>query len=732
MCGIAGVIAFEGSRITPEMVLSVRSMIHTIGYRGPDDTQYYQNQDVVLGFKRLSIIDVEGGSQPLYNEDNTIVLICNGEIYNAAELRSEALQRHHFRSNSDCEVIVHLYEEFGTNFVTKLNGMYAFALWDLRNQKLILGRDRFGVKPLFYSVNRERLIFASEIKALLSYHDCPREFDWESALSDPWLSGAPATNLTEPTSYFKQVEHLPAASILEVDLRKKTMKRSKYWTLPSAFEYQYDVSRNPEEYVEEYRNLLEKAVTRCLISDVEVGVFLSGGIDSAAVTAIAASVGKTFHTFTVLSQSTLSNGDAKYAHIIAKELGLPNHQVLFRPGDYPTPEEWKKLLWLCETPFCGPEQLYKYQLHKFSRSVRPSLKVILTGQGSDEFNGGYSTLFAPSHDQSWNGFLNALSLFDRGRHLSRLPISIHSWDRNLPEPILSMDFLCTLSSEKRMDPWYAYLHNKYRDLQMYNCWHEDRTASGNSIENRVPFLDHELVEFTFRVPPDVHRTLFWDKSILRHGMTKYLDPYISLREKVPFFYGSDVKSTHRMMLNIYKQNDFQLIEEAFSECIASSIVNRDSLMRCIEALDTDPEVTNMEFMTRIINMGLLAKMAKDIDVDLDVPCFARTASEKHVTNWDEEMIHIMESLTDGTVLNDDAVVSFRPEISLVPSNDMCVSVNGEIEYLISESESPDLLKFLTSIDGKRSIREIGDVTGLGTARIQRLIDEIKDTNIIEW
>lgn len=727
MCGLAGVLTLDGSAVTPKTLESVRDMLEATSYRGPDDRQLFQAPYAVLGFNRLSIVDLVGGRQPILNEDGMIALVCNGEIFNADELR-RSLPDHHFRSRSDCEVIIHLYESMGIDFVSRLEGMFAFVLWDERKQSLILGRDHFGIKPLFYSLNHSRLMFASEIKALLASQDCPSDFDWESAFSDPWLSGFPATNLTNVQSYFKDIEQLPAGTIMEVNRVRRHPRIVKYWSLDS-FGVDDIVEKDAAHYVDEYHALLAESVERCFISDVEVGVFLSGGIDSAAITALAAFKGHAFHTFSVLSQSTFANGDAEMAHTISKELGVPNHQLLFQDDSYPSPDEWKRLLWLSETPFCGPEQVFKYQLHRLARMVRPSLKVILTGQGSDEFNGGYSTLFAPEPNASWPEFIQSLDLLERGRHLTHSPLPLFSWDRHFDVPIVSQNFLANLAFHQSFDPWNAYVQTKYRDLQMYNCWHEDRLAAGNSIENRVPFLDHKLVELTLRVPSQLRSTLFWDKSILRRAMDPYLSATFTQREKVPFFYGPQVKAAHRMMLNVYLQDNYALVHEAFDD--QSSVVNKHALIQALNGLNEDPELVNMEFMSRLINMGLLAVMAKTQSKKAPVPCLSLKPVEYVITDWNEKAPQLSYQFAGQSLLDSSLVPSLRRGVALVPSNDEYVTVDGELAYIISETDNPELLTLVKAIDGKRTIRNLEVVTGLSTIRLSQLIKELQQANVIE-
>lgn len=739
MCGIAGVLKLDGTALDSNSDAVLLGMVREMAYRGPDDEQILRDGPVGFAFRRLAIIDLPGGRQPLRNEDGSLLLMANGEIYNHQELRAALHSRHQFRTRSDCEIVLHLYEEKGVQFLDDLIGMYALAVWDRRRRRLILARDRFGIKPLFYTVNQDRLVFASEIKALLRYPDCPRRFDWVGALVDPWLNGTVSTNPTDPMSFFQGIEHLPAGCLLEVDVPSGRTERRRYWALPLVG----DGGLSPEpvadrELVDSYAGFLEDSVRRCLMSDVEVGLFLSGGIDSAAVATIAAKH-REIHTFTVLSLSTLANDDAKYAHLTARQLGLPNHQVVSRWDNHDfDPTEWKRLVWLCETPFCGPEQLYKYHLYRYARAVRPGLKVILTGQGSDEFNGGYSSMIAPSENQSWDGFLASLDVMERGRLLRASPSSVFVWEEHFRQPLLSKEFLLSISGERDYGHgWHAYLATKYRDLQMYNCWHEDRTAAGNSVENRVPFLDHRLVEFTLQIPADKHPALFWDKQVLREAMARHLPPDVCRRPKVPFFYGNGTRYTHRMMLALLMRDNFALIEEAFSSRLAAAFIDRDAVLAAVQEVTDDPEAANVEFLLRLVNMGLLEQMAAAAGRNVSTECSVPVPRAMTIDDWNqaEEQIHLEFSIRrEG--LDQSVVPALAPNVCLMRREDSGGSqesylvVDDKVEYVLSEAEAKPWLCVLRQMDGKRTLGEILAVAGVSEAQVREYLEEAMDYGLI--
>ncbi|RAT96411.1 asparagine synthase (glutamine-hydrolyzing) [Brevibacillus sp. Leaf182] len=724
MCGIAGIFNIKG--ITNADLNSLERMSKAISHRGPDDEQFFQDERIALAFRRLSIVDLRSGGQPFYNEDKTVCVIVNGEIYNHLALKTRLKNKHVFRSESDCEIIVHLYEEMGLDFLKHLNGMYSMAIYDMRNNRLILAKDRFGIKPLFFHSGDDFFIFSSEIKGLFPYYRCPREFDWKAALQDPWMIADEATTLDLPPSFFYGIENLPAASALIMDLKTKEYKIEKYWDIRSIPENQYSAN----QLIDEYIFLLEDSVKNCLMSDVEIGIFLSGGIDSIAVSKFASTHAE-ITSFSVLSRSTLTNGDAKYSYLAAKELGMKNYQVLFREGELAYhSEDWKKLLWLCENPMTGPEQLYKYHLHKFAKSLNPGLKVILTGQGSDEFNGGYSKLY--TENNNWQEFISSIEMLERGRVLNRFSPPFSRWDRIFAFSPFKKDFLYALANEQLGPHEYLrYLYSKYRDIQMYNCWHEDRTAAGNHIENRVPFLDHRIIELSLGTPKHLYPELFMNKQILRKGMQKTdLSNHFIQRPKVPFFYGEDANSTHRIMMNIIVQNHYSLIEEAFGS--SSDFFDVNSIVTIAQKINRDSEYENIEFLTRLINMGLLNNMAKSLDTSVKLTHEIVLHPFVEINEWDTEAASLFES---PSKVNTDLVASLNKNVEILKPlsasfEKMYILIDGELTYLVERSENVDWFHFLISIDEKSTVKELLMANNITLNNIKKPLQEALHANII--
>ncbi len=740
MCGLAGVVNLTGAPVDPGVESILRKMGQEIAYRGPDDEQIIREGPTGFVFRRLSIVDVEGGRQPFRSADGSLTLMVNGEIYNHLELRKHLKQPRRFVSHSDCEVILYLYEEMGLRFLDLLVGMYAIALYDRNANRLILARDRFGIKPLFYAHDQQRLIFGSEIKAILQHPDSPREFDWASALTDASAWSLFAQGEGPPVSFFKGVTHLPGGHYVTADTQTGKVETVRYWSMPLLGDTVASDSRTDEQLIEGYGELLSDSVKKCLMSDVEYGAFLSGGLDSVAICALAAPAGS-FHTFSVLGQSTFTNGDSRFAHIAAKELKLSNHQVLFEwQSKQVTAEQWKDLLWLCESPWCGPEQLYKFQLHRFAKATRPGLKVMLSGQGSDEFNGGYGSVVSST---GYKGYIEQLEQFDRNRLMRGSDPFFSMAERPGTRPILKRTFLNGRQrhQSRSENAWDGYLEARHRDLQMYNCWHEDRTAAGNNIENRVPFLDHRLVEYANQVPQGRREAMFWDKRILRQAMKNTLQPELTERPKGPFFFGKDLRYTNRMMLGILSANGYGLIEEAMSAPGARDVFEPGALDAIIKTVEGDPEATGTDRVLRLVNMCLLSLRANDrAATALDKPS-TTILSAVEITDWDaaRESIALKLAITSGEVTTGAhaEVLRLADNVLLVKLEDKrqtttwYFSVDDKLKFELTEADVGPWLKVVREIDGERSLQAILDATQTNEADIRKYLNEAIEYGVIE-
>ena len=538
MCGFAGFLSRPGrGRAPPERAAILRAMARQLARRGPDDETLFDDGSLAFAFRRLAVVDVAGGRQPIWNEDGRVFVAVNGEIYNHRELRERLRDDHRFATRSDAEVVLHLYEERGADLLPLLDGMFAVALWDARARRLTLARDRLGIKPLYFARTAGGLLFASELKALLVHPDCPSELEWRDVDLSYVESEVyfPITPGRQPT-YVKGVELLPGGTFLTATPDAAGAPQ-RWWSLEPVLARSLAEPPEPaEKYVDRYAELVADAVDSHLMSDVGVGALLSGGLDSSLIVALAARTLPELPCFTVLQRTTLVSGDAERARRLTKHLGLPFHPVSFEEGVLDALDfslaTFEYFVWMVDGPKLDPDWLFKHELHRFARTVAPSLKVMLVGQGADEFAGGYAR--ANGLAVSWRGHLER-----RRRHLH----SMRMRARGVPN-----DFASFLRLEPpRGDLQHDDVREALDHLQYHNLWHEDRTSSSQGIEARVPFLDHHLVEFLAAIPPARHAELFLDKAIVRRAARRFLPEEFTVAPKVPSWLGVDPSSTLEMM-----------------------------------------------------------------------------------------------------------------------------------------------------------------------------------------
>ena len=562
MCGIYGA-AYPGNsgRLSMEALEAMDSSLYR---RGPDDHGVFQEADVVLGCRRLSIIDVEGGHQPVGNEDGTVHAVLNGEIYNFQELRNSLQQRGHtFATLSDTEVLVHAYEEYGTGLVSHLNGMFAFAVWDAKKKLLLLARDRLGIKPLYYSMLGDgRLVFASELRGMLACPEVPRELDLVSL--DQYLS---FEYIPAPRSMIRGISKLRPGHIATYHLGN--FQESMYWDLEFAEEE--TESRGVEDWTDELRSCLREVVSMEMVSDVPIGVFLSGGLDSSSVAAMMqAGPSEAVRSFTIGFEDP-SFDESKFARQTAEHLGTDHLEERFDVGAIPAlvPNMGEIL----DEPLGDSSLLPTYLLSQFARK---HIKVALGGDGGDELFAGYSTLQA---HRLANGFGHLPSFLTGGllpSLVNRLPVSMnnisldfrlkrfvdglsfppevrhHRWLGSFtPEEkagLFTSQVLEQLAGHDTYEPVYTHLDTcqarqplnqiMYLDTKLYLegdiLQKVDRASMACSLEVRVPLLNYRLVETVMRMPFNLKLKGFQRKHILRKAMAGILPSQIINRKKKGF------------------------------------------------------------------------------------------------------------------------------------------------------------------------------------------------------
>src|SRR5438105_908215 len=399
MCGICGVIAF-GDSAEPVDEPTLRGMAATLAHRGPDADGYFVSPDrhVGLGFRRLSIVDLSTGDQPMSNEDDSVWLVFNGEIYNHADHRPrlEALG-HRFRSRCDAEVILHLYEEYGPECVDHLRGMFAFAIWDSRRRRLVLARDRIGVKPLYFAALPQTFLFGSEIKALFGHPAVGPQLNEQALSLYLTFAATPA-----PITLFDGVEKLPPGHrlIVDADTGRRTLER--YWQpLPDPAELRQQ--RHPEEYVERLEALVRESIGLRMMSDVPYGAFLSGGVDSSLnVSLMAELADRPVSTFSVAIEGDPASDELRHAKQIAERYGTQHHEVVIGEQDFL--DYLPELVWHQDEPLADPVCV---PLHAISEEAwRSGTRVIQVGEGSDELFSGYTSyaFFTDFHRRVWRPY----------------------------------------------------------------------------------------------------------------------------------------------------------------------------------------------------------------------------------------------------------------------------------------------------------------------------------------
>ena len=575
MCGIYGYLSREplGSAV-------LANMGRALAHRGPDDEgEFVQSSgelSVALGHKRLSIIDLSSsGRQPMPNEDGTVWVILNGEIYNYRSLRDQLQsQGHHFRSQSDTEVIVHLYEDEGVRMLDRLDGMFAFALWDCREQLLLLARDRVGKKPLHYSFVGNEVIFASEIKSLLAHPQVKRDLNLRAL--DKYLT---YEYVPAPQTIFESIQKLEPGHYLI--WQKGRISLFQYWDLPM-----FDppaVIKSEREYVGELRSLLEQSVRKRLVADVPVGLFISGGLDSALVAATAKQAKEQLECFSIGFDEP-SFDESPYSKQVARALGIQHHLKIFHSADML--ELLQRLPDIIDEPLADPSIVPLYMLSRFAAD---KVKVVLSGDGGDELFAGYQTYQAVKFAAGYNLLPKMVRNMVQSA-VAQLPVShaylsldfkakqflkgtgvapeigFFRWrgafDDTERDQLLSRGVREELGARDSYDDINRYIADSrlpgvlervlYLSMKLYlqdnNLVTVDRASMANGLEVRSPLLDKEVVEFACRLPTNLKLRRLTTKYLLKRVASDLLPKEIVHRKKQGFaiplasWLGSDLKT----------------------------------------------------------------------------------------------------------------------------------------------------------------------------------------------
>jgi asparagine synthase (glutamine-hydrolysing) len=612
MCGICGIFDFKGAPVDRDLLARMTS---TIRHRGPDGEGFYVQGPIGLGHRRLSIIDLEGGAQPITNEDGTLQIIFNGEIYNFIELREELKAKGHiFKTRSDTEVILHGYEEWGLECVQRFNGIFAFALWDSKRKRLFLARDHLGVKPLYYVVLGNRLLFGSEIKALLADPECPKEVDLPALGQLFTLRYVPS-----PETLFHRIKKLPPGHLMVVHSEGIDVRRYWNWTP--------QIRRDVHEHalIEQYQQLVEDAVRIQMRSDVPVGLFLSSGVDSGALLALMSKyAGKPVHTFTIGFEQGEASNETHDAREMAARFGADHSEMIVGPKDYQA--YYDRYMWDLEEPV-GNETAAAFYFVSLITSRK--VKVALTGQGADEPWAGYHRYIGVKLSRFYSRLPRFLTdgivrriveKSSKNERLQRGVVSLSEQDI-LTRLVKIYSFYSSAMKAKLFQPWVKAqissdgrearqaLRRLQADVETLDPLTQmlyidtrsnlpddllmvaDKTAMANSLEARVPYLDHRLVEFVETLPPDKKLRWFTGKYLHKKALEKWLPKEVVYRKKKGFenpidkwlrdrmrFYVTECLLSDHAAVNRYFERNY------IKEIVAKHEANRQNYLRHIYLL----------------------------------------------------------------------------------------------------------------------------------------------------
>lgn len=611
MCGICGLLFFDSDRTVEKE--TIERMKSQLVHRGPDDHGSFVSKNVGLGFRRLSIVDLALGNQPMYNEDKSVVVVFNGEIYNHLQIRNELANKgHKYRTNCDTETIVHLYEEEGTACFSRLNGMFAIAIWDARCKSLVLARDRLGIKPLYYFRRNGALGFASEIKALFESDLIEADIGHQAVgeyLTFRYVAGE--------DTFFRDVRNVPPGHYFICV--NGEVRDEAYWELPEISE---PVEIRLEDAVDELQNLLDESVQLRLMSDVPLGTFCSGGVDSSLVTALASRhTGSNLNTFSV-GFAEADYDESHYAKAVSDRYNTCHHALEVNSADFA--ELLPRMIWYNDEPLNHPNSVQIYQISKLARET---VTVVLTGEGADELFGGYPrylmmrilgrTDWVPRAVRGTVGRLLGLLPHRKMRKLAKnLPLGIREAaalnssfvDWSMTNFLLAQDFDLNTVLEKRLGqvvgsdltPNRALDYLYRMELRTYLVSilnRQDKMSMAASIESRVPFLDHRLVEWALSLNQKLKHGRLENKLMVKKLGERWLPNDVIYRQKSGFGVPLSAWIKDRSHLGRYLEN---LMSEDLS--IGDSL--NMARIRDLVKHHMDGREDNSEFLWTLINLEL--------------------------------------------------------------------------------------------------------------------------------
>jgi len=583
MCGITG--------FNWKDELLIKKATSTLTHRGPDDEGYYVDDNISLGHRRLSIIDLsEKGRQPMSNSDNTIFIVFNGEIYNFQDLRKELKNKYSFKSNTDTEVIIYGYEEWGYNLFNKMNGMWSFCIYDKKNNKLLLSRDRVGKKPLYYYFDGEKFIFASELKAILS-HNLKLTINKEAI--DFYLTTG---FIPSPITIYNEIKKLEPRQALEFNLKTKKIKKWYYYNIP-----RYKPVYDKEKLIKEAKELLNDATRLRMISDVPVGAFLSGGLDSSSVVATMAKYTnlEKLHTFSIGFEGKYD--ESKYMRCVKDYLKTKHHHKYYHEKDFEAMLD--KISYYYDEPFADYSNFPTYEVSKLARKY---VTVALSGDGGDEIFGGYTMHKAAARLETIKKIPKPirkilLSIFPKTRSTGLIGQIREGLKLSLLKP---EEFYAELGSDivykpetfkkwsrEKMRECLKTCNNNLREAIIrydlhYNTLADnfltkvDRASMANALEVRSPYLDYRFLELEAKIPAEWKTNFFKTKILMRKIIKELIPKKIVKRGKagfwppIPEWIKKYEKNIQEGIRELYKK---QILDQEWYEFMKNKTLKKDTL-----------------------------------------------------------------------------------------------------------------------------------------------------------
>ncbi|MEP6948738.1 MAG: asparagine synthase-related protein [Ginsengibacter sp.] len=657
------------------------------------------------------------------------LLFFSGEIFNYKEIAGSMPSfSNNFQNNAG--LILALIEEKGIQAIEKINGQFIIIHLDTREKKVHIINDHFGISQLYYYHDKNIFLFGSELKFLLTHPACPKEIDWETSLKRPEPSGISCYKSYK--TWFKEINLLPGASVLNIDLESGQIQINNYWK--ESFDPNYDHShdkRTTADVMEEYISLLNDAVKIRTGGEEICHSLLSGGLDSSAIVALAAKY-KPVETFSIVTQMTWLEETTLACNKLKTNLGIKNAQFLVPVHKLSFDcQLWKQRIWRAESPVNHNDSLTKTLLHFAIKKKNPEVTALLTGTGSDEFNGGYARwqVTGAEVEDNWEQFHN--TIIDAEDYKLKLHRGTALWSR---KNLINREFLASISGNKiEQNPWMIYVDSSLHSLTYSLLWDEVRASSYHGHTTLFPFLDFRFLPFISKIPPALHKDLFFDKTILRTPLKKILPDYIINKSKVPA-YVPEYDYRAKLFKFLTEKDSMKMVEESLEDINRQHpVINKPELMKRIAKMQQEPDIAEWHDIMHIINLGLLEKLPYKTEKDMDMESsigemqeliFDDVAKTKiflaDTFSYKKEKIDLQKPL----LFSEGAFLLFN-----TMNNKYFLAKNNELKFEI-EDENTDWINFLNKIDNRLSIEQITGELKIEYAAIQEFVNIALEEKIL--